>query len=384
MKTQAAAPITLTLLVLALGVGLSACTVRATLVIRSDSPRLRQDLAALAGQYPRSTGLQLLVGQAPPSPGVAVEIGWAFSVPGGASGQPIPDAALQGAGYRTALAFERWARGDAGWKALPLLWDAWGVAGPPLPKETARPGGAAGSHGTFQRRDRDALVSAGQSALAPLGDPGARQALYWFLDGALPPDAVINGVLTGGSERSSAAGLALFRSFAAVAGDPLFLRNRGNTRLLKADVENMARGVAGARLFGNYQWLRQVPSPGPRAFRTLAYALPEGYAIPASVLVGTVSGSGPAAGKARDFLLWLASPANQKTLSDASGYMAANFSAANLDPDARDARQAAAGAVRVVLVDPEPRPGSTAESWDSLLGRILAVPADWQRAVVGK
>jgi hypothetical protein len=378
MKTRAALP-ALTVVAVLIAASLSACTARAALVIHSTTPRLRQGLSALAERYTRSAGLQLVVSDAPGAHAVRVEIGWAFPAPRGEPGdRPIPDQVLRKSGYGTALAFERWARGDAGWRALPVLWDAWGMAGPPTP------GKAAGSSGTFEWKDRTALVTTGQAALAPLGDPGTRQALFWFSSGLLPEEAVVTGIIAGGSERSSAPGLAHFESLAALGKDSFLSRNKGNTRLVKADVENIARNTGAGWLFGDYQWLRTGAGSAPGLFRALTYPSADGPAMPVSLLVGTVSGSGPAADRALEFLVWLASPENQKELSNASGFMAANFSAVNLDPGALEARQAAIKAARVVLVDPEPRAGSPAGSWDSVLERVLAKPVDWKRTLAEK
>jgi ABC-type glycerol-3-phosphate transport system substrate-binding protein len=106
--------------------------------------------------------------------------------------------------------------------------------------------------------------------------------------------------------------------------------------------------------------------------------------MPVSILGGRVAGSGSSAARAQDFLLWLLTPPNQKTLSNGTGYMAANFNAANLDLNGRGAREAAIGAVRIVPVDPQPLKGSAAESWSSLLGRILARPTDWEQVLAEK
>jgi ABC-type glycerol-3-phosphate transport system substrate-binding protein len=232
---------------------------------------------------------------------------------------------------------------------------------------------------TFAWKDRAACIRARQAFLCPGGESGARQSLFWFADAELLEPGALNGTLLGGAERSGPASLAYFKSFAAVGKDPLF--SPGSFTLLKPDVENLARNTGANLLFGNYQWLRGMQRAGGRDFRALVYALPHGYAMPISLLSGRVTGSGGSAAKAQDFLLWLLSPENQKALSGATGYMAANFNAANLDLNSLGARETVIGAARIVPIDPEPAKGSAAEAWNSLLGRILARPADWERVL---
>jgi hypothetical protein len=363
------------LLALAGAALLCSCSASADLVVGPASPPLRQELSRLAGEYSRSSGLRIrLVDTLSSKRTSAVTIGWSF-VPTTDDRKPFPlsDDKVQAAGFRTALAFEQWGRGDAGWREVPVLWDAWGVASAPgtvaaLPD---RP--------TFEWKDRAACTAARQSFLAPGSEPGARQSRFWFTGAEFPEEGAVAGILLGGAERLGTAGRAHFKSFAAIGTDPLF--SRGSFNLLKPDVENLARNTGADLLFGNYQWLRGIQRPGGRNFRALAYALPHGYAMPVSILGGRVTGSGSSAARARDFLLWLLSPENQKELSGRTGYMASNFNAANLDLNAKGARDAAIAAVRIVPVDPEPVRGSAAESWDSLLGGILATPAEWERVL---
>jgi hypothetical protein len=154
--------------------------------------------------------------------------------------------------------------------------------------------------------------------------------------------------------------------------------------MMKPDVENLARNTRVDLLYGSYEWLRGVPGTGRRDFHALVYPLSQGYAMPVSVLTGSVRGAGASAAKARDFLIWLLSPEKQKDLSDLTGYMAANFNAANLDLNSLGARNAAIGAARTVPIDPEPMKGSASEAWDSLLERVLAKPSEWERVVAEK
>jgi hypothetical protein len=352
--------------------GLCSCSLSADLVVGSVSPPLRRELSRLADEYSRSGGLRITaVDTLSSTRNAAVTIGWGF----GDDGKPLPLPAekVQAAGFRTAPAFEQWGRGDSGWREVPLLWDAWGVASPPgrVAAFTART--------TFEWKDRAACITAGQSFLSPGGEPGARQSLFWFADAELPQESTVTGILLGGAERLGAAGLAYFKSFAAIGKDPVF--SRGSFDLRKPDVENLARSTGVDLLFGNYQWLRGIQRPGGRDFRALVYPVPRGYAMPVSILAARVTGSGKSAARAQDFVLWLLSPENQKELSGRTGYLASNFNAANLDLNARGARNAAIAAARIVPIDPEPVKGSAAESWDLLLGGILATPADWERVL---
>jgi hypothetical protein len=351
---------------------LCSCSPAIGLRVDAGSAALTTELGRMASAYSQSSGVHVRMLDASSSKtGVAVTIGWSFVDDGKTF--PISQEKVQAAGFRTALAFERWARGDAGWREVPILWDAWGVATPP-----GKAGAPSGPE-TFEWRDRGAFITSRKWFLAPGGESGARQSLFWFSDGELPEDSAVTGILLGGTERALPSGLAYFKLFAAITADPVF--SRGSFNLLKPDVENLSRSSGADFLFGNYQWLRRIPRPGGRDFRSLVYPLSHGYAMPVSFLGGRVTGSGRSAERARDFLLWLLSPENQKELSGQSGYLAANFNAANLDLNGSRARDAAIAAARVVLIDPEPVKGSAAQSWDSLLGGILARPADWERVL---
>ncbi len=355
--------------------GLSACAPGVELTVLVSSPQLRQEIVTLAAEYSRSAGLRIEAADTPRSPqDAAVTIRWSF-VPSKADGATvvIPNEKVQAAGFHTGLAFEQQARGAAGWNEVPILWDAWGLAST---RGASRPPGDAA---TFGWKDRAASIGAGRAILLPGAEPGVRQALFWFVDAPFPDERVLSGMLLGGSERSNPAALARFKSLAALGRDPVF--SPGSFTLKKPDVENLARTASVKVLFGNYQWLRRIQGGPGRDFRALVYPLPQGYAMPVSVLSGTVTGSGAAAVKAQEFLLWLLSPANQKALSNATGFMAANFDAPNLDPNALGARNAAVGARRILPVDPEPAGGSAADSWDSLIGGILARPAEWQNVL---
>ena len=363
------------LLALVAAAGLSSCTRSADLVVGPASAPLRQELLRLAAEYSRSSGFHITPVDALSSTGsAAITIGWSF-VPSKDDGKPFPVSKekAQAAGFRTAPAFEQWAQSDTGWREVPILWDAWGVASSPG-KSAARAGRT-----TFEWKDRAAWVKARQAFLSPGGESGVRQSLFWFGSARFPEERALTGTLLGGAERSGAASLAYFKSFAAIGKDPLF--SAGSFNLMKPDVENLARNAGVNLLFGNYQWLRGIQRAGGRDFRALVYALPHGYAMPVSLLSGRVTGAGDSAAKARDFLFWLLSPENQKALSGATGYMAANFNAVNLDVNSRGAREAAIGAVRIVTIDPTPVKGSGAEAWDSLLAGILATPTEWERVL---
>lgn len=355
--------------------GFSSCSRSADLVVEPASAPLRQELFTLAAEYSRSSGFHIAPADTLSSTGKAVvTIGWSF-VPSKEDGKPfrLSKEKLQAAGFRTAPAFEQWARSDTGWREVPILWDAWGVA--VSPGTSAVPG----DRMTFEWKDRAAWVKSRQAFLSPGGESGVRQALFWFANARFPEESALSGTLLGGAERSGPASLAYFKSFAAIGKDPVF--SSGSFNLMNPDVENLARNAGVNLLFGNYEWLRGIQHAGGRDFRALVYALPRGYAMPVSLLSGRVTGTGDSAAKAEDFLLWLLSPENQKALSGRTGYMAANFNAANLDLNSLGAREAAIGAVRIAPVDPMPVKGSAAEAWDSLLGGILVRPTDWERVL---
>jgi hypothetical protein len=357
--------------------GLSSCSPSAVLVVGPSSPPLRQELTRLAAGYSRSHGLRIKPAEKRATRGATIAIDWSFVLSKGEPGlSAISAESARKAGFETALAFEGWEEGDGGWREIPILWDAWGAAS--MPDRRAVPRGDK----TFEWKDRGSLIRAKQTILLPGDEAGVWQSLFWSSKAQLPEQGLLIGMLLGGDARSGPVGRGYFQSLAAMGGDPTF--SLGSLGMMRADVENLARNSKINQLFGNYEWLRAVPGSAHRDFRALVYPLPQGYAMPVSILAGKVLGSGAAAAKAREFLLWLASRENEKELSDRTGYMAANFNATNLDLDALGARDAAIKAARIVPIDPEPPRGSAAASWDSLLGRVVAAPTEWERAIAEK
>lgn len=352
--------------------GLSSCSPHAVLVVGPASPQLRQELAKLAAGYSRSDGLRIAPADKAAPRGVTVAIDWSFPDPNEQPGLfSISKESAQKSGFSTAHAFELLLGDGKDWREMPILWDAWGTSSTPE-KGVGLDAGA-----TFEWQDRGTLLKVGQALLAPGGESGTRQSLFWFANAALPEQGALDGTMLGGDERSGTVGLGYFKAFAALTKDKAFSTN--SFGMMKVDVENLAKGGKVGRLFGDYQWLRGIPGAGPRDFRALVYPLHQGRAMPVSLLSGRVLGSGATASKAKDFLLWLLSPENQKELSEKTGYMAANFKSANLDLNALKARDSAIASARIVLIDPEPRKGSAAESWDTLLGWVLAKPAELER-----
>ncbi len=348
---------------------LSSCSPKVQLRFEAGSPALKAELVRLASVYSRAKGAAVALADKAASPNATtLVVGWSL-LP--AAGDPLPRG-----GYATAAAFERWARDGKAFREVPLLWDAWGIAASP---ERLAP---LGSGKTFAWKDRGALGKARVPFLTAGGEPGVRQALFWSSWKDLPAQGELAGIESGGAERTAPASRASFKSFAAIGKDPILDHNAFHFKL--ADADNFARNSPASPLFGSYSWQRSVPGTGRRDFRALVYPLPQGYAMPVSMLCGRVTGTGASAAKARDFLSWLLSPENQKALSEATGYMAVNFNAANLDPNALAARDAALGAALAVPIDPEPLPGSTALSWDSLLAKVLAAPSEWERILSDK
>jgi ABC-type glycerol-3-phosphate transport system substrate-binding protein len=94
-----------------------------------------------------------------------------------------------------------------------------------------------------------------------------------------------------------------------------------------------------------------------------------------------VRGGGASASKAEDFLLWLLRPENQKKLSYETGLMSMNLNASVLDPNEVASRDAAIIASDVVAVDPSRTETGPSAAWTGLLGRTLASPAEWERAL---
>lgn len=218
--------------------------------------------------------------------------------------------------------------------------------------------------------------------MVPGAEPGARQSLFWLASSELPETGPMAKIMADASYRTDPAHIRYFKAFASIGKDAALFP--GSMVMMKPDVENLARVGRVDLPLGSYAWLRGMQGIGRRDFRSLAYPFSEGYAIPVALLVGRITGKGRSAAGARDFLLWLLSLENQKRLSEMTGYMAANFNAANLDQNALAAREAATAAERIVPIDPEPAQRSVSAAWDSLLGRILAKPSEWERVLAEK
>jgi hypothetical protein len=358
---------------------LCSCSSSFRVAVATDSPTIKAAIAALGAEYSHKKHVTILTdgdgdGAAPST----VTVGWGFS-PAADGGGAIPavtisTVALSKAGYSTALAFENWASDGKSWREVPLLWDAWGMSAPI--GETAD-GGEARS---FSWDKRGLLLPAHAQLAAPGGEPGVRQALFWTSPGACAGfGASGEGDLEWGAPERVPSGKGPFASFALLAKDKGLAP--GTLAFLDADVENVARTSGVTALFGNYSWQRSVAESVGREFRPLVYPLPQGYAMPASVLCARVTGKGASAKSAQAFVLWLSSSEGQKALSDRTGYMAANFNAPNLDRGALNSRNVAAGAARVVPIDPEPRKGVAALKWDALLKALLARPSEMERVL---
>ena len=356
-------PAAMAVAVAALG-ALISCTHAVNLQLDVSSAALRGQIAKVAAGYTSARGITVHIGDAAAaSKGPALVIGWSFPGPARSDARPVPDERLRSAGFATARAFERKGPGDSGWTEVPVLWDAWGVAS------------AEHASAPFDWARRTETI------LAPLGEPGVRQSLLWCGSAPLPDAGTVAAILDGDDSRKGPAASALFRAFTGLAADRALAP--GGARLTTADIENMARTTGVGPIFGACSWLRTVRGQAVRAFRPLAYPAGSGYALPVSILSATVAGPGNASAEV-DFLAWLVSAPVEKELSGLTGLMAASFAAPNLDANALAARQAAAGAASIVLIDPAPRTASPAGAWDGLLERVLARPADWERAVSGK
>jgi hypothetical protein len=299
-----------------------------------------------------------------------VTIGWEFPGQETSARQfRIPAASLRQAGFGTAQGF---VEGGESFIRLPLLWDAWGLGG-----SASRLASLNGDK-AFSWKDRADIAAARLSILAPGGEAGTRQALFWLSDAALPEKAAMSDLMTGRASMTAAPNKAFFASFAALGSDKALFP--GTLHYRAADVSNGASRSANALVMGSYSWQRTLPSEEARWFRPLAYTQEGGYAMPVALLAGRVEGKGRAAKRAADFLLWLCQPEQQRALSEASGLMACNFNAPNLDVQAARCREAATGASAIVLIDPEPsRP--LEKSWDSLLWALLSRSSEWERVL---
>jgi hypothetical protein len=362
-----------------LATGLCSCSPRAELALGSSSPRLKAELSKLAADYSRSHGMSISLAEtATSSNATTISIDWAFARGAGGSSpqRVVAPEKIAKAGIPMAPAFERWATGAErkGWAEIPLLWDGWGLAG--TPERLAK----LGPSKTFAWKDRGALRAAKLSLLAAGADPGVLQSLFWLSSAVAFDPRAAGGIELGTADRLLPSARALFQAFSSLPREPSFYP--GCLRFAPGDIVNIAKGGGAYILYGNYSWQRgMLPGRESGAFRPLAYPTGGGYAMPASILAGRVLGSGASASKAEDFLLWLLRPENQNKLSYETGLMSINLNASVLDPDEAAARNAAIGASDVVAVDPSPAGTGPSAVWTGLLGRMLASPAEWQRAL---
>jgi hypothetical protein len=347
------------------------CSSRAVLVMEGGSPELKGAVTRLAAEYSKKGGLSISALDAKASAqGALIAIGWEFPGQGVVARQVrIPASSLREAGFATAQSF---IEGEDALSRVPLLWDAWGLGG-----SASRLASLNGDK-AFSWKDRADIAAARLSILAPGGEAGTRQALFWLSDVALPGKSVISDLMTGRAFAAGAPNKAFFESYAVLERDKALFP--GTLHYRTADVSDGASRSANVLVMGSYSWQRTLPSEEARGFKPLVYTQEGGYAMPVALLAGRVEGKGRAAKRAADFLLWLCQPEQQRALSEASGLMACNFNAPNLDVQAASCREVATGASAIVLIDPEPS-GPLDERWDSLLGAVLSRSSEWERVL---
>jgi len=350
---------------------LSSCSSRAVLVMEGGSPELKRAVARLAAEYSKRGGLSISALSAKAAGrGAVITIGWEFPGQETSARQfRVPAASIHKAKFGTAQSLVE--SGEA-FTMLPLLWDAWGIGG------SASRLASLNDDKTFSWKDRAGIVAARLLILAPGGEAGTRQALFWLSDAALPGKADVSDLMTGRAFAAGAPNKAFFESFAALERDKALFP--GTLHYRAADVSNGASRSANVLVMGSYSWQRTLPSEEARGFRPLVYMQEGGYAMPVALLAGRVEGKGRAAKRAADFLLWLCQPEQQRALSETSGLMACNFNAPNLDVQAANCRDVATGASAIVLIDPEPS-GPLGERWDSLLWALLSRSSEWERVL---
>jgi hypothetical protein len=343
--------------------------------LRSASPELRAALEKEAADY--SKGYKVRITFLAPRDGKAalgrpdLVIGWDF-FGSGKGDVPIAARELASVPYGTAEAFGKDARGAGGWDEVPLLWDAWGIASAPAATAAAdKPRSAQGVYWA----DRAAYRRSGLSLIGPGAESGLRQALFWAPADGSDRASMYSLALDGRLE----AGKRLFESFSALDRDAALAKDA--LRLTRADLSAVAANPSGFAWLGSYSWARKAVPTSRLDFKPLAIAAKGGYTLPASVLAGAVASKGRSSEAAKRFLLQLCEPEAQRRLGEATGLMAANFNAPNLDPNSFAARESAIGASGIVTIDPEPIPGSRAAGFDSLLGAIAARPGEWERAL---
>lgn len=347
---------------------LSSCGQKVSLVLEAESPGLRPALARLAAEYSRQSRLRLELapeGSLPSGPGLVV--GWRPLEPGApAPSRPIPPERIRKGGFASAFALEGLEGGEAPWKALPLLIDVWGlsVAGEDPAKAKL-----------LDPRDLARIAKASGPIVAPGAEAGTRQALFWLSAPAKPRSAFLVGLVLEPSASPEAK--SVYASFVALARSPVL--HPDSLRFRQADVDNLLSSSGKTAVFGPYSAQRTLGKAGPRAFRPLGLSLGEGgYALAAAVLEARIQGEGRAGAGAEAFALWLLEPGRQKALGEATGLVAANFNAPNLDVQAALARDLAIRAQAFLPVDPGAGRGQDQPSWQAVLDLLVARPQDWE------
>lgn len=368
-STSVRRPFPRAILALLVSLLLASCAPRATLVLESGPPGLRPALVRLAAEYSRQSRLRLEVAPEGSLPsGAVVGLGWRPLVQGLAPpSRPIDLGRIRKVGFASAFALEGLEGGDASWTALPLLLDVWGlsVAG-------EDPGKAKLLDPTELARQ----AKAGRPIVAAGAEAGTRQALFWLAASGKPRSSILTGLVlepTGSPEAK-----ALYASFVSLGKSPLL--HPDSLRLRQADVANLLVSSGSTPVYAAYSAQRTLATAGPRAFRPLGLPMGEGgYALAAAVLEARVRGEGRAAAGAEGFALWLLEPARQKALGEATGLIAANFNAPNLDVQAALTRDLAIRAQAFLPVDPE---ASQAQSpWQAVLDLLVSRPLDWEGAL---
>jgi len=351
---------------------LGSCAPRGiSLSVESEAPSLAPTVAALAREWGKARGLEIEVSKAAEPAakalaGARVVIKWMLAPE---TDRKDAAALIVPAADRAeiALAFSRWAGASAGasadasadasagaWRAVPLLWDAWGLVG--TPEELLR-------FGPGETADASALAESGMrggSVAAAMGEAGTRQTIFWLAAGTGAASIVPD--LSDPTRLLASSAGALGR-LSAYSKPPTFAP--GMERWLKADLENYARSFGPALVLGPYSWTRTLGQGGRRDFRPLASKGDKASSVIVAVLAGEVEAkaNSPGAAEAAELLLFLLGKESQARLSYATGLLPVRLDAPNLDPPSAAARAAALDAASILPVDPEPGRGGRFEAW---------------------
>ena len=296
----------------------------------------------------------------------------------GKTAQVFDSEALKKSGMVQALAFEQWGQRQRQQYLVPILWDPWGVTGAPADLPPGDGKGVTSAWWTNPARKTVQFLYAGQ-------DPGAQSLSFW-MQNKLPIDA--SGPVSLAATSTQWTEPRTMDAFKSFANNPTIVGAfAGSQHFTAADIGNV-RATPGKRLIlETFSSQQALPVETIRRFRVLLQSQqvnkkPKQWIASVIVAASLHGGDASSAKAASAFVAYLLEKDNQRSLSEVSGYIPADFRAPVVNGEAAEARKVAINA-DFVIATPANRAdfGSEADHWTQLLAALVQSPGSWDAIV---